>query len=150
MIERRFYIGNQPDIFNHLIADRSYYKVRFCVIGKRDEINRQGGFVAAQRTLENFLSEIKRHLSLNDTCYRYGMNKILLFLMDKNKEQSQFFCEGLAGKMQKKRIIDIDPYPGFCFKVSMGFAIADKSALLDDLLIKATSDSSRFCDIQVC
>lgn len=115
-----------------------------------DEINRQGGFVAAQRVLENFLSEIKRHLSLNDTCYRYGMNKILLFLLDKNKAQSHSFCEGLAGKMQKNRIIDIDPYPGFCFKVSMGFAIADKNAHLDDLLVRATSDFSRFCDIQVC
>ena len=115
-----------------------------------EEINRQGGFVAAQRVLENFLAEIKRHLSLNDTCYRYGLNKILLFLLDKNKEQSHSFCEGLAGKMQKNRIIDIDPYPGFCFKVSMGFAIADKNAQLDDLLVTATSDFSRFCDIQVC
>ncbi|MEW5736985.1 MAG: ATP-binding cassette domain-containing protein [Thermodesulfobacteriota bacterium] len=115
-----------------------------------EDINQNVGHVAGQTVMRNFAIELKRHLRLSDTCARFGLSQILAVLPNTDLDTTQELMNRLAGAIQKSRIFGIQPYPGFCFSVSAGFAQAREDSTIQDVLNEAQSNKNNLFSFQVC
>ena len=82
-----------------------------------NEIKDKMGPLAAQSVLNNFAVQIKHHIRFIDICSRYGLDEIILLLPNTNFEQAQSACDKLTRKIKGSEILEIAPYPDFCFSV---------------------------------
>jgi phospholipid/cholesterol/gamma-HCH transport system ATP-binding protein len=129
------------------------YKIPFSIIllavDNLDEINEKWGHVKGQAVLKNFVIQVQRHLRITDTCFWYGLNKIMLLLPNTNLDQARIVCTKLAREMNGDEILGINPPPGFCFSVSAGFVEAKKDSRLENLVARAESSQRKFCEFCV-
>jgi phospholipid/cholesterol/gamma-HCH transport system ATP-binding protein len=134
--------------FKEGIAWLSRRKLPFSIIVLRlenmDEINEIAGHATGLTVLKNFADQVQNRLRITDTCIRYGFNTIMLLLPNTDTEQARLVCSKLAQEMKGDEIIDEEPYADFYFSVSAGFAEADKSSHLEELLASAESTQNTF------
>ncbi len=119
-------------------------------IDNLDEVSENAGHVAGQTIVQNFASELKRHLRTDDTCSRYSMNRILALLPNTPLEGARKVCERLAREMNGNDIAQIPPYPGFCFSVSAGLSEASESDAMDKVVTNAESRQDTLYTFRVC
>ncbi len=114
-----------------------------------DEIHEKAGYTMGQTVLKAFAETLTSRLRISDTCSRYGLNKIIAVLPHTDKEQARLACAKLAKEMKTEEIIASEPYPGFCFSVSAGFAEAQKDNPLEQVLVSAESRKNVLCEFRV-
>ena len=134
----------------HLERDKIAFSLIVLTLNNLEELNEKSGFVVSQTALKNFVSAVRKKIDITDSCSMYGLNKIMLVLSSTNLEQAREFCNRLSKEIRGENIIDIQPYPGFCFTVSAGFAEAEKGSSFKDVLKRADSNQNIFHEFRVC
>ncbi len=134
----------------HLERHKIAFSLIILTLNNLDELNEKLGFVASQTVLKNFISAVRKKMSITDSCSMYGLNKIMLVLSSTNLEQAREFCTKLSKEIRGNNIIDLQPYPGFCFTVSAGFAEAQKGSSFKEVLKRAESSQNIFHEFRVC
>jgi phospholipid/cholesterol/gamma-HCH transport system ATP-binding protein len=134
----------------HLERHKIAFSLIILTLNNLDELNEKLGFVVSQTVLKNFVSTVRKKIGITDSCSLYGLNKIMLVLSSTNLEQARDFCRKLAKEIRGDNIIDVQPYPGFCFTVSAGFAEAQKGSSFKEVLKRAESSQNIFHEFRVC
>lgn len=134
----------------HLERHKIAFSLIILTLNNLDELNEKLGFVVSQTVLKNFVSAVRKKISITDSCSMYGLNKIMLVLSSTNLEQAREFCTKLAKEIRGNNIVDAQPYPGFCFTVSAGFAEAQKGSSFREVLKSAESSQNIFHEFRVC
>jgi phospholipid/cholesterol/gamma-HCH transport system ATP-binding protein len=115
-----------------------------------DDINKKLGPTAGLTIITNLANELQIQTRPTDTCYRFGLNKIILLLPNTNKEQTQGLCEKLAGRMKGNDIFGLTPHEGFCLFISASFAEGQKELSYEDMLVQTHSMQNMFYEFKVC
>jgi phospholipid/cholesterol/gamma-HCH transport system ATP-binding protein len=134
----------------HLERHKIAFSLIILTLNNLDELNEKLGFVISQTVLKNFISAVRKKINITDSCSLYGLNKIMLVLSSTNLEQAREFCTKLAKEIRGNHIIDIRPYPEFCFTVSAGFAEAQQGSSFREVLKRAESSQNIFHEFRVC
>jgi len=134
----------------HLERHEIAFSLIILTLNNLDELNEKLGFAVSQTVLKNFVSTVRKKIDITDSCSLYGLNKIMLVLSSTNFEKAREFCTKLAKEIRGNNIIDVQPYPGFCFTVSAGFAEAQKGSSFKEVLKRAESSQNIFHEFRVC
>ena len=127
---------------------RIAFSVLIFTVRNLDEINEKAGHITGQTVLQNFSAELQNHLRLTDTCYRYGLNKIVAVLTHTDRDQARMTCAKLSREMNMQDIFAIEGLSGMGCTVSVGFAEVQEEKSLDKILIQAESvqnELNEFC-----
>jgi phospholipid/cholesterol/gamma-HCH transport system ATP-binding protein len=125
---------------NHHIA----FSLVLFTFGNIDKVCEHADHIAGHTVIENLTLEIRRKITITDSCSRFGLNKIVLLISNADISRACAFCESLASEIQGKDITGFKPNPEFCFSISVGFAQATKDSSLETLLETAESSSNPF------
>ena len=140
--------------FREEMAKLQRYKTAFSIVvfyvTNLNEINEKASHMAGQTALKNFSGELQHRLRLADVCCRYELDKVMVLLPNTDVEQARLACEKLSREMNLDDILQIQPYPGFCFQVSAGFAEAKEDSRLDQILASTQSKQSISYEFRVC
>jgi phospholipid/cholesterol/gamma-HCH transport system ATP-binding protein len=115
-----------------------------------NDINEKLGPTAGITIITNLANELQILTRPTDTCYRFGLNKIILLLPNTNKEQTHGLCETLAGRMKGKDIFGLTPHAGFCLFISASFTEGQKGLSYEDMLVQTHSMQNMFYEFKVC
>lgn len=115
-----------------------------------NDITAQAGPITTQETIQHFAVQVRQRLRITDSCTRISLNAILLILPYTDLQQSKLVCAKLAREMKASDFIKIQPYPGFCFAISAGFAQAGEGQDLDQVLSRALANKEVFYEFSVC
>jgi phospholipid/cholesterol/gamma-HCH transport system ATP-binding protein len=115
-----------------------------------DEINDTIGHVAGQTVLRNLAMQVRRFLSITDTCSRLGLNKILVSLSDSNRKRAEDFCAQLSGELEPGKMLAGHPDADFCVSISAGFVEVQENSRLEELLAGAEQNQKTFFEFRVC
>jgi phospholipid/cholesterol/gamma-HCH transport system ATP-binding protein len=100
-----------------------------------EDVDRIAGHVASQTVLKNFASYVKQNIYLTDTCFRYGMNTIMVVLTDTNADQAQRFINKLSRNLETSTIFENSgAQRDHWFTVSAGIAQAEKDSRIESML----------------
>jgi GGDEF domain-containing protein len=114
------------------------------------EINMRAGHLLCQKIVEQFTEKLTRHIYITDRCYRYDLNKILVFLHNTDLTKCREASRQIAARLQKDSIIDIVPYPDFCFEVGVGYVEATPEIRLEQMIATASDQVKTFHEFRVC
>jgi phospholipid/cholesterol/gamma-HCH transport system ATP-binding protein len=115
-----------------------------------NEINEKFGPTAGINIITNLANELQNLTRPTDTCYRFGLNKIILLLPNTNKEQTHELCEELAEQMKGKDIFGLMPHPGFCLFISASFTEGQKGLSYEETLLQTYLMQNMFYEFKVC
>ena len=93
---------------------------------------------------------MRRRLRLADLCWRYEIDKVIALLPNTDLKQTRLACEKLSRDMNLDDILDIQPYPGFCFQVSAGFAEVTDESQLEQVIAQIQSNQQISYEFRVC
>jgi phospholipid/cholesterol/gamma-HCH transport system ATP-binding protein len=129
--------------FREELARLQRHQVAFSLIiftvNNLEEINEKAGHVVGQTVLRNFAAELRRHLRLTDTCYRYGMNKIVVVLTNTDFDQARMACAKLSRDMQLDEIFGQYRRDGLDCLVKVGFAETQEDTPYEEVIADAES-----------
>ena len=134
----------------HLERNKIAFSLIILTLNNLEELNQKMGFSVTQSVLKNFVRAVRNKIGITDSCSFYGLNRIMLVLSSTNFEQAREFCISLAKEIKGDDIIEIQPYPGFCFSVSAGFAEAHEGSSFEEVLRQAESSQNIFHEFRVC
>jgi phospholipid/cholesterol/gamma-HCH transport system ATP-binding protein len=115
-----------------------------------NEVNEKLGPRAGLTVITNLANEMQILTPLTDTCYRFGLNKIILLLPNTNKEEAHTLCEKLSEQMKGRDIFGLTPHPGFCFFISASYTEGRKDLSYEEMLLQTHSMQSMFYEFKVC
>lgn len=140
--------------FKEEMAKLQRYNTAFSIVVfnvmNLSEINEKASHTDGQTALKNFAEELQHRLRLADICCRYELDKVMVLLPNTDVEQARLACEKLSHEMSLDDILEIQPYPGFCFQVSAGFVEAKKDSRLEQVLAITQSKQSISYEFRVC
>jgi len=140
--------------FREEVARMLRYKISFSLVlfklENLNEISREMGHLAAQTVLINFATQVKNRIRIFDACSRAGRDKIMVILPNTNLKQARMFCAKLANQLKGNEILEVQPYPGFCFTVTAGYEEIKKEETIGDVLASAESIKNSFYEFIVC
>jgi len=126
------------------------FSIVLLTVDNLDDVDRIAGHMADHTVLKNFANHVKQNIYITDTCFRYGLNKILVILPDTNANQALIFCEKLSKNMESSVLFET---PGsqteLCYSVSAGIAQAEKDSSLETLLSDASSRQNIFYECSI-
>jgi phospholipid/cholesterol/gamma-HCH transport system ATP-binding protein len=100
---------------------------------------------AGQKVFKTFANHVTQNTYITDTCFRYGINKILTVLPDTSEEQARDFCRKIFRTMENNTLFDsVEAAKGFSYSVSAGVAQAHKDSGLEDLIAQAQQGQAVF------
>jgi phospholipid/cholesterol/gamma-HCH transport system ATP-binding protein len=114
------------------------------------EITTKAGPITTQETIQHFAAQVRQRLRITDSCTRISLNAILLILPYTNLDQSKMVCAKLARELKASDFVKVQPYPGFCFSISGGFAQAAEGQDLEQVFSRAVESKEVFYEFSVC
>ena len=139
--------------FQEEMARLQSQKITFSVIALTvqnfDEVNEKLGHVAGQTVVKNLASQVKQRLEINDTCYRYGMNKIMVVQHNAKMDKTRKFCIKLARELRVCDFIEGECQPGLNLWITAGFAEAQEGSPLKEVLANAESTDSTYFEFRI-
>lgn len=140
--------------FKEEMARLVRYNIPFSIIlltiENMGEINARMGHMAAQTVLRDFAKQVQNHLRIIDSCSRCDLNRLMIILSCSNLEEARITCARLSNELSRDEIVEIQPYPDFCFKVAAGFVELKKNDRLENILADAGSWQNMRYDFRVC
>jgi phospholipid/cholesterol/gamma-HCH transport system ATP-binding protein len=128
-------------------------KITFSVIALTvqnfDEVNERLGHVAGQTVVKNLASQVKQRLEINDTCSRYGMNKIMVVQHNAKMDKARKFCIKLARELRVCDFIEGECLPSLDLWITAGFAEAREGSPLEEVLANAESTDSTYFEFRI-
>ncbi len=134
----------------HLRRSEIAFSMIVLTMTNLEQLNEKLGYLATQEILRRFVGEVRKRIEITDTCSLYGLDKIILVLSNADRQRAKEFCARLAKEIQGEHLVAIQPYPGFCFCISAGFAQAQKDSSYQDVLRMAESEQNIFLEFRVC
>jgi len=64
------------------------------------DIDRIAGHVAGQTVFKTFANHVTQNTYITDTCFRHGINKILVVMPDTSDQQARSFCRKISRTLQ--------------------------------------------------
>lgn len=110
-----------------------------------EEINRKAGHVTGLTILKSFSEELRKNLRITDTCFRYGLNRIIALLPNTDMEQARLTTSKLAGVIKMDELFGSFSNTDLECIVSVGFAEAKKDIQLEHLLKMAEAELDEIC-----
>jgi phospholipid/cholesterol/gamma-HCH transport system ATP-binding protein len=90
------------------------FSIVLMAMANLEDIDRIAGHGAGQTVFKLFANHVTQNTYITDTCFRYGINKILVVLPDTNEEQAQSFCQKISRTMEHNALFDsIETAKGF-------------------------------------
>ncbi len=133
-----------------LIRHEIAFSIIILTVDNFADINEQLGHVFGQTLLKNLANRLQITLRTNDTCSRYGMNKIMLVLPSAEIDNAMQACTRLAKTMVES---DICPTIGAIpvnITVSAGIVEVEKNTTIENALYIAESKPYKFYEFTVC
>ena len=115
-----------------------------------EEINEKLGPTAGLTIITNLANELQTITRFTDTCYRFGLDKILLLLPNIDREQTHGLCEKLAGRILGKDIFGLTLHSGLCLFISASFKEGQKGGSYEQMLLQTQSMQNMFYEFKVC
>jgi phospholipid/cholesterol/gamma-HCH transport system ATP-binding protein len=115
-----------------------------------DELNEQMGHVFGQTLLKNLASRLQETLRTNDTCSRYGLNKILLVLPSAEIDNAMQACTRLAGSMRDDDLVGVSCPTAINITVSAGIVEVEKDFSIELAMQIAEAKPYKFYEFTVC
>jgi phospholipid/cholesterol/gamma-HCH transport system ATP-binding protein len=139
--------------FQEEMARLQSLKITFSVIALTvqnfDEVNEKLGHVAGQTVVKKLASQVKQRLEINDTCSRYGMNKIMVVQHNAKMNKARKFCIKLARKLRVSDFIEAEGQNGLNLWITAGFAEAREGSPLKEVLADAESTDSTYFEFRI-
>jgi phospholipid/cholesterol/gamma-HCH transport system ATP-binding protein len=139
--------------FQEEMARLQSQKITFSVIALTvqnfDEVNEKLGHVAGQTVVKKLASQVKQRLEINDTCSRYGMNKIMVVQHNAKMNKARKFCIKLARELRVCDFIEGQCQPGLNLWITAGFAEAQEGSPLKEVLANAESTDSTYFEFRI-
>ena len=139
--------------FQEEMARLQSQKITFSVIAltvqNLDEINEKLGHVAGQTVVKNLASQVKQRLEINDTCSRYGMNKIMVVQHNTKMDNARKFCIQLARELRVSDFIEGEEQPELELWITAGFAEAREGSPFKEVLEEAESKDSTYFEFRI-
>jgi phospholipid/cholesterol/gamma-HCH transport system ATP-binding protein len=113
------------------------------------DIDRIAGHVASQTVFKTFANHVTQNTYITDTCFRHGINKILVVMPDTGDQQAHSFCLKISRTMQANDLFSsIDKAKGFGYSVSAGVAQARRDSSPEELIAAAEKGQSVFYEFR--
>jgi phospholipid/cholesterol/gamma-HCH transport system ATP-binding protein len=110
-----------------------------------DDIDRIAGHVAGQTVFKAFANHVTQNTYITDTCFRHGINQILVVMPDTNDAQARSFCRKISRTMQANDLFgSINQAKGFGYSVSAGVAQAGRDTSPEELIAEAEKGRAVF------
>jgi phospholipid/cholesterol/gamma-HCH transport system ATP-binding protein len=101
-------------------------------------IDRIAGHVASQTVFKAFANHVTQNTYISDTCFRFGINKILVVLPDTSDAQARSFCRKISRTMEANDLFrSIGKSKGFGYSVTAGVAQARRDSGPEELVAEA-------------
>ncbi len=114
------------------------FSIVLLAVGLREEPRRIAGHMTGQTVFRAFARHVAQNTYVSDTCFRYGLNRILVILPDTDEDQARSFCGKLSRTIEQTALFDsIDTAKGACCAVSAGVVQATEASGLDELVAEA-------------
>jgi len=133
-----------------LIRHQIAFSLIILTVDNFEEINEKLGHVFGQTLLKNLATRLQVTLRTNDTCSRYGMNKILLVLPSAEIDNAMQACTRLAGTMVESDICPAIGAPPVNITVSAGIVEVEENTTIENALFAAESKPYKFYEFTVC
>ena len=135
--------------FKEAMARLQRHDTAFSIIVFRvknlDEINETAGHVTGQTVLKNFATELREHLRITDTCFRYDLNKLIVVLPNTNVDQARLTCDKLSKEIKMEEITGMLALSNIDCSINVGFAEAQKDIQLEHLIQNAETKLDEVC-----
>ena len=113
------------------------------------DIDRIAGHVAGQTVFQTFANHVTQNTYITDTCFRHGINKILVVMPDTSDQQARSFCRKISRTMQANDLFrSIDKAKGFGYSVSAGVAQARRDGSPEGLIAEAEKGQAVFYEFR--
>ena len=113
------------------------------------DIDRIAGHVAGQTVFKTFANHVTQNTYITDTCFRHGINKILVVMPDTSDQQARSFCRKISRTMQANDLFrSIDKAKGFGYSVSAGVAQARRDGSPEGLIAEAEKGQAVFYEFR--
>jgi phospholipid/cholesterol/gamma-HCH transport system ATP-binding protein len=114
-----------------------------------DDTERIAGHMAGQTVFKAFANHVTQNTYITDTCYRRGINKILVVMPDTSGEQAHSFCRKISRTMEANDLFtSVDKAKGFGYSVSAGVAQASRDSSPEDLVAEAEQGQAVFYEFR--
>jgi phospholipid/cholesterol/gamma-HCH transport system ATP-binding protein len=114
------------------------FSIVMLAMGNLADIDRIAGHVAGQTVFKTFANHVTQNTYITDTCFRQGINKILVVMPDTSDQQARSFCRKISRTMQANDLFrSIDKAKGFGYSVSAGVAQARRDGSPEELIAEA-------------
>jgi phospholipid/cholesterol/gamma-HCH transport system ATP-binding protein len=114
-----------------------------------DDTDRIAGHVAGQTAFKAFANHVTQNTYITDTCFRHGINKILVVMPDTSDEQARSFCRKISRTMQANDLFSsVDKAKEFGYSVSAGVAQAHRDGSPEGLIAEAEKGQAVFFEIR--
>ena len=107
-------------------------------LGMHDELRPIAGHMTAQSVFREFARHVAQNTYISDTCFRFGLNRMLVILPDTDEDQAKSFCGKLSRTIEQAALFDAAEAAGRgrCV-VSAGVVQATEASGLDELVAEA-------------
>jgi len=113
------------------------------------DIDRIAGHVAGQTVFKTFANHVTQNTYITDTCFRHGINKILVVMPDTSDLQARNFCRKISRTMQANDLFrSIDKAKGFGYSISAGVAQARRDGSPEGLIAEAEKGQTVFYEFR--
>jgi phospholipid/cholesterol/gamma-HCH transport system ATP-binding protein len=121
------------------------FSIVLMAMENRDDIDRIAGHVASQMVLKTFANHVTQNTYITDTCFRYGINEIIVVLPDTTEGQARDFCRKISRTMENSALFEtVHKAKGLRYSVSAGVVQAKMDSRLEDLIAEAQKGKAVF------
>jgi phospholipid/cholesterol/gamma-HCH transport system ATP-binding protein len=145
LVEKRF-----EQEMARLVSHQIDFSIVLFTFENLAEIHRHVGFLAGQTVLVNFAGFLRQQMGIGDTSSRLGLNRIVVILTNTDRNRAKLFCERLSHEIKGENLLSIQPYPGFCLSIQVGFAQAFSGANMEQLIQEAESGMNTLLEFKIC
>jgi phospholipid/cholesterol/gamma-HCH transport system ATP-binding protein len=125
------------------------FSIVMLAMGNLADIDRIAGHVAGQTVFKTFANHVTQNTYITDTCFRHGINKILVVMPDTSDQQARSFCRKISRTMQANDLFrSIDMAKGFGYSVSAGVAQARRDGSPEGLIAEAEKAQAVFYEFR--
>jgi diguanylate cyclase (GGDEF)-like protein len=114
-----------------------------------DDTDRIAGHVAGQTVFKAFANHVTQNTYITDTCFRHGINKILVVMPDTSDEQAHSFCRKISRTIEANDLFaSVDKAREFGYSVGAGVAQARRDSSPEDLIAEAEQRQAVFYEFR--
>ncbi len=129
---------------------RIAFTLTLLTVENMKEVNDRLGHIKAQTVLKDFVLQVQERLGVADTCSRYGLDRILVIFANADIQRARMTWDRMAVEIDRNGIFCVEAGDGFCLKIQVGCAEAEKGNHIEHVISMAESCQSEAYEFDVC